>query len=186
MQIHDAHLAANTTDSRALWRAELGATVKLAWPIALTQLGQVAMMTSDLVLIGHLGEASLAAAALAQTVLFAAFVLGMGIVSAVAPLSAQTPMELTRLAAPVTVDGVPDEAAWRGVAPLPLTMYTPVFRGTPTQRTEIRVAYDDEALYAAGRFYDTSRGGIRVNSLYRDRWNGDSGRKQQRRRRYER
>src|SRR6185312_10835390 len=89
MQIHDAHLAANTTDSRALWRAELGATVKLAWPIALTQLGQVAMMTSDLVLIGHLGEASLAAAALAQTVLFAAFVLGMGIVSAVAPLCAQ-------------------------------------------------------------------------------------------------
>ena len=89
MQFDDTHLAAKATDSRALWRAELGATMKLAWPIALTQLGQVAMMTSDLVLIGHLGEASLAAAALAQTVLFAAFVLGMGIVSAVAPLSAQ-------------------------------------------------------------------------------------------------
>jgi multidrug resistance protein, MATE family len=90
MQFHDTQLAAGAAiDNRALWRAELGATVKLALPIALTQLGQVAMMTSDLVLIGHLGEASLAAAALAQTVLLAAFMLGMGIVSAVAPLAAQ-------------------------------------------------------------------------------------------------
>jgi hypothetical protein len=52
-------------------------------------------------------------------------------------------------------------------------MYTPVFRGTPTQRTEIRVAYDDQFFYAAGWFYDTEPSRIRVNSLYRDRWNGD-------------
>ena len=71
------------------WRIELTETVKLALPIALTQLGQVAMMTSDLVLLGRLGEGVVAAAALAHTVLFAAFVLGMGIVSAVAPLAAQ-------------------------------------------------------------------------------------------------
>jgi len=77
------------------------------------------------------------------------------------------------VSAPIVVDGVPDEAAWRGIAPLPLTMYTPVFRGTPTQRTEIRVGYDDEHFYAAGWFYDTEPDQIRVNSLYRDRWNGD-------------
>jgi hypothetical protein len=52
-------------------------------------------------------------------------------------------------------------------------MYAPVFRGTPVQRTEIRVAYDDEHLYAAGWFYDTEPSAIRINSLYRDRWNGD-------------
>ena len=83
------------------------------------------------------------------------------------------PLELTRLKGPVTIDGVPDEAVWRDIPALPLTMYTPVFRGTPTQRTEIRVAYDDEFFYAAGWFYDTDPSGIRVNSLYRDRWNGD-------------
>ena len=71
------------------WRDELVGTVKLALPIALTQLGQVAMMTSDLVLIGRLGDSAIAGAALAQTVLFAAFVLGMGLVSAVSPLAAQ-------------------------------------------------------------------------------------------------
>jgi hypothetical protein len=87
--------------------------------------------------------------------------------------SITTPLELTRLPAPVVIDGVPDDAAWRTIPPLPLTMYTPVFRGTPTQRTEIRVAYDDEYFYAAGWFYDTDPSRIRVNSLYRDRWNGD-------------
>src|SRR5262245_10425000 len=83
------------------------------------------------------------------------------------------PVSLVRLGGPVNIDGVPDEPAWRAIPPLPLTMYTPVFRGTPTQRTEIRVAYDDEYFYAAGWFYDSDPAGIRVNSLYRDRWNGD-------------
>jgi MATE family multidrug resistance protein len=73
----------------SLWRAEMTETVKLALPIALTQLGQIAMMTSDLALIGRLGDEAVAAAALAHTVLFMVFVLGMGIVSAVAPLAAQ-------------------------------------------------------------------------------------------------
>jgi len=57
--------------------------------MALIQLGQVTMMTTDLALIGRLGDAALAAAALAHTVLFAAFTVGMGLVSAVAPLAAQ-------------------------------------------------------------------------------------------------
>ena len=61
-----------------LWRAELGETVRLAAPMALTQLGQIAMMTTDLVLIGRLGDAALAAAALAHTVLFAAFTSAWG------------------------------------------------------------------------------------------------------------
>jgi uncharacterized protein DUF5916/cellulose/xylan binding protein with CBM9 domain len=87
--------------------------------------------------------------------------------------SITTPMELTRLTAPVVIDGVLDDPAWKSVPPLPLTVYTPVFRGTPTQRSEIRVAYDDEYFYAAGWFYDTEPSRIRVNSLYRDRWNGD-------------
>jgi hypothetical protein len=85
----------------------------------------------------------------------------------------EAPLELTRLSSPITLDGRLDDPAWREVPALPLTMYAPVFRGTPTQRTELRVAYDDEAFYAAGWFYDTDPSGIRVNSLYRDRWNGD-------------
>ncbi|MFY9951760.1 MATE family efflux transporter [Bradyrhizobium sp.] len=69
--------------------AELTDTLKLAAPIALTQLGQVAMMTTDLAFIGRLGEDAVAAAALAGTVYFVSFTFGMGLMSAVAPLAAQ-------------------------------------------------------------------------------------------------
>jgi MATE family multidrug resistance protein len=68
---------------------ELTETLKLAVPIALTQLGQIAMMTTDLALIGRLGDQAVAAAALAHTVFFVTFTFGMGLVSAVAPLAAQ-------------------------------------------------------------------------------------------------
>src|SRR5258708_8842435 len=68
---------------------ELGETLKLAVPIALTQLGQIAMMTSDIGFIGRLGSEALAAASLAHTVFFVSFTFGMGLVSAVAPLAAQ-------------------------------------------------------------------------------------------------
>src|SRR5258708_14239385 len=68
---------------------ELTETLKLAVPIALTQLGQIAMMTTDLALIGRLGDAAVAAAALAHTVFFFSFTFGMGLWSAVAPLAAQ-------------------------------------------------------------------------------------------------
>jgi MATE family multidrug resistance protein len=64
-------------------------TAKLALPIALTQLGQIAMMTTDLALIGRLGDQAVAAAALAHTVFFTVFMLGMGLTAAVAPLTAQ-------------------------------------------------------------------------------------------------
>lgn len=89
LQNHQLTAGVLAPAGEGLWRKELGATVKLALPIALTQLGQVAMMTTDLMLVGHLGDTAIAAAALAQTVLFGAFMIGMGLVSAVAPLAAQ-------------------------------------------------------------------------------------------------
>lgn len=64
-------------------------------------------------------------------------------------------------------------AAWDAVPPLPLTQFASVFGAAPTQRSAIRVAYHNEYLYAAGAFSDDDPQGIRVNSLYRDRWNGD-------------
>ena len=79
---------AATTGSRHL-ADELAETLKLAVPIALTQLGQIAMMTTDIAMIGRLGSDAVAAAALATTVYFVSFTFGMGLVSAVAPLAAQ-------------------------------------------------------------------------------------------------
>jgi MATE family multidrug resistance protein len=72
-----------------LLAVELAETLKLAVPIALTQLGQIAMMTTDIALIGRLGSEAVAAASLAHTVFFVCFTVGMGLISAVAPLAAQ-------------------------------------------------------------------------------------------------
>lgn len=74
---------------RGHFAVEFTETLRLAVPIALTQLGQIAMMTIDLALIGRLGGEAVAAAALANTVFFISFTFGMGLVSAVAPLAAQ-------------------------------------------------------------------------------------------------
>jgi MATE family multidrug resistance protein len=68
---------------------ELSETLKLAIPLALTQLGQIAMMTTDIAMIGRLGTEAMAAAALAHTDFLVSFTIGMGLVSAVAPLAAQ-------------------------------------------------------------------------------------------------
>jgi len=68
---------------------ELTETLKLAVPMALTQLGQIAMTTTDLVLIGRLGDEAVAAAGLAGTIYFLSFTLGIGLMAAVAPLAAQ-------------------------------------------------------------------------------------------------
>ncbi len=84
-----ATAGAGTPAQAALWRVEFLETLKLASPLAVTQLGQIAMMTTDLALLGRLGDQVVAAAALSHTVLFAAFTLGMGLMSAVAPLASQ-------------------------------------------------------------------------------------------------
>jgi multidrug resistance protein, MATE family len=77
------------TTPRGRLAVEFADTLKLAAPMALTQLGQIVMMTIDLALIGRLGDEAIAAAALANTVYFVSFTLGLGVVSAVAPLAAQ-------------------------------------------------------------------------------------------------
>ncbi|NPU11906.1 MATE family efflux transporter [Bradyrhizobium sp. 83002] len=68
---------------------ELWDTIRLAAPMALTQLSQIAMMSTDLAFIGRLGGDPVAAAALAGTVYFVGSTFGMGLMSAVAPLTAQ-------------------------------------------------------------------------------------------------
>ncbi len=85
---------------------------------------------------------------------------------------AQDPLVLPRLTGPIHLDGRSDEPAWEAVPPLSLTVYEPVFGADPSERTEIRIAYDDQYLYVAGRLYDDS-GDVRANSLYRDRYSGD-------------
>lgn len=81
---------------------------------------------------------------------------------------------LSRIGGPVTLDGVSDEAAWSGIEPLPVVMLMPNFGDAPSERTEIRVGYDDVYLYVAGRLYDRDPSRIQSNSKERDSSDGSS------------
>lgn len=87
--------------------------------------------------------------------------------------AAQEPLPVPRLGGPVELDGRSDEPAWEAIPSLPLMQLEPVAGAPLGQRTEVRVAHDGDALYVAGRFYDSEPERIRVHSLTRDRIEGD-------------
>lgn len=60
------------------WRPELGATIKLAAPLALAQLAQIAMGTTDTILLGSLGRDALAAGGLGANLFFTLMVVVAG------------------------------------------------------------------------------------------------------------
>ncbi|WP_050425676.1 MATE family efflux transporter [Bradyrhizobium tropiciagri] len=68
---------------------ELSETAKLALPMVLTHLGQVAMMTTDLAFIGRISPEAVAAAALAGRVYLVSLTFCLGLLAAIAPLAAQ-------------------------------------------------------------------------------------------------
>ncbi|MDH3224647.1 MAG: carbohydrate binding family 9 domain-containing protein [Gemmatimonadota bacterium] len=85
--------------------------------------------------------------------------------------SGQEPRSATAsaLMVPPVVDGRLDDEAWSGV--LPLTGFTqrePVEGQPVSQRTEVRIAYDEDALYIAAWLFDDDPSGIVVGQTLRD------------------
>ena len=70
----------------------------------------------------------------------------------------------------ITIDGRIDEAAWAAAKPITeLVQSTPDEGKPPSQNTEIRILYDDGALYIAARMYDSlGAKGIRSALARRD------------------
>jgi multidrug resistance protein, MATE family len=70
------------------WAAEARETLKLAAPLALTQLAQMVIMGTDTFMLGHLSKSALASAALGNTMFFFTWLIGCGPVAAVPPMIA--------------------------------------------------------------------------------------------------
>ncbi|MHB8530444.1 MAG: MATE family efflux transporter, partial [Caulobacteraceae bacterium] len=73
----------------APWLAEASALLALAAPLIVTQLGQMAIMTTDVLMLGRFSKTALASAAIGGTVFYAAWLIGGGPPAAVAPMIAQ-------------------------------------------------------------------------------------------------
>ena len=70
-------------------RREVVATLRLAFPLALTQLAQITMSFVDVMMIGRLGPEALAGGVVGATVFFFFLLVCMGVVMAVSPSVAQ-------------------------------------------------------------------------------------------------
>lgn len=73
----------------------------------------------------------------------------------------------------ISIDGNLDEDVWAKIEPLNLTMFSPTYSGSLTEKSEIKIFYDDNFIYTSARFKDSLPTGIRNNSFYRDRYNED-------------
>ena len=91
MELHtaEARRLAKAEASLGAWKGELRAMLRLAAPIVLTQLSWVAMMTTDVAMIGHLGADALAGASLSLMIFFLGYVVCFGVTMATAGLAAQ-------------------------------------------------------------------------------------------------
>ncbi len=69
----------------------------------------------------------------------------------------------------VELDGTLDDAVWAQARPITeFRQQEPVEGGEPSEPTEIRVLYDDEALYIGAMLYDSNPEGILAYQLQRD------------------
>lgn len=68
---------------------ELRSTLSLAWPLVLTNVAQMAITTTDVVMLGWFSADALAAATLGVNVYYAFFISGIGIAVATSPMLAQ-------------------------------------------------------------------------------------------------
>ncbi|HWX48802.1 MAG TPA: MATE family efflux transporter [Roseomonas sp.] len=78
------------------WGQELRATLALAWPLALTNLSQIALVLTDTLFLGQLGEVPLAAATLGGNLYFVGMALPFGLAFAASAMLAQERGRVTR------------------------------------------------------------------------------------------
>ncbi|MCM8557524.1 MATE family efflux transporter [Sphingomicrobium sediminis] len=70
------------------WRREFRATLKLAWPLILTNLTMASVQAIDTFFIGRYGTSELAAVALALNLTFALNLIALGVITAASPMMA--------------------------------------------------------------------------------------------------
>jgi len=75
--------------TRAAWTLEFRATLGLAWPLVLTNLAQIALTTTDIIVLGRLGPRALAAATLGVNLYFGILIFAIGLITATAPMMAE-------------------------------------------------------------------------------------------------
>ncbi|NQU51112.1 MAG: carbohydrate binding family 9 domain-containing protein [Bacteroidetes bacterium] len=83
-------------------------------------------------------------------------------------------LKIQRLTETIQFDGKPDELAWNLIDTLQLTMHAPVFNGKSTERTQVRIAYDDQFLWIGAKLLVNDPSDIKASSKKRDEMSANS------------
>jgi len=68
-------------------------------------------------------------------------------------LIGQESVKIKRILTPVEFDGIPEEEAWKALDLFNLTMYKPNNGSQPSEKSEVRIGYDNEFLWVSAKLY---------------------------------
>jgi hypothetical protein len=102
-------------------------------------------------------------------ILALSFVLSAAALAYATDASRPQPVRAVRRTGPIVVDGILDEPVWRSAdAVMAFRQNDPHQGSEPSQRTEVRIAYDDDAVYVGARMWDTHPDSIVARLSRRD------------------
>ncbi|RLD71941.1 MAG: hypothetical protein DRJ29_09215 [Bacteroidetes bacterium] len=76
--------------------------------------------------------------------------------------------EVGKMEQAIVFDGKPDEAAWKHLEPFPMISHMPVFGNPPSEKSVIRMGYDDQFVYVGGLLYVSDPSFIQAVGKKRD------------------
>ena len=80
----------------------------------------------------------------------------------------QARWEIGKMDQAIVFDGIPDEAAWKHLEPFPMISHMPVFGNPPSEKSVIRMGYDDQFVYVGGLLYVSNPSFIQAIGKKRD------------------
>lgn len=98
-----------------------------------------------------------------KTVLIVVFFL-----STISYAYSQDQLSVSRFEGSLKFDGIPDDACWQKITPLPMVMHTPTFGNQTSEKSEVMICYDNSFLYVGARLFDSSASQMLVSSKKRD------------------
>ena len=75
---------------------------------------------------------------------------------------------VSKISSNFVFDGKVEEGEWNDIDEVDLTVQTPVYHGDPSQRTVIKLGYDENYIYLSGAMYDDEPSKILANNKLRD------------------
>src|SRR5512133_1538421 len=76
-------------------------------------------------------------------------------------LTALDAVNIKRITGHIDFDGKPGEKAWESLELFPMTMHKPNFGSEPSEKSEVRIGYDDEFLWIGAHLYMSD-----INKVY--------------------